>query len=111
MIGVKDVGTLLIGMGTGLGIGYMAPNLFKPSISIASGGVWTFSGFPANSALMSMGGGTSGIGSAPTSIGQTDANGKLVITGAPTIPAGNTVLYVVFVAANPEIFATTIVKS
>lgn len=68
---------------------------------------WSFSGFPPNVQLKSMGGGTGGIGSSPVVIGTTDANGNLVIQGGPDMPIGNTVLYAVFVATNPEIFAVT----
>ena len=102
-------GGLLVGLGAGLATGYYLPIMGKPKITI-QGSTWTFSGFPPFVPLMSMGGGTGGIGSAPIDIGQTDANGKLVLTGVPQVPEGNTVLYVVYVATEPSIFATVVIK-
>jgi hypothetical protein len=102
--------------GAGVALGYFLPALFKPKITISpnpatAGAIvtFTYSGFRPNSSLMSMGGGTGGIGSAPLNIGGTDQNGNLKIIGAaPDLQSGTKVLYVVFDAANPEIFATAI---
>lgn len=114
MVDRRVLGGFAVGLGVGLGGSLLVLTGGKPQISITGTGastVWTFSGFPPNVPLMSMGGGTGGIGSAPTNIGQTDANGVLVMTGAPAIPAGNTVLYTVFVATNPTIYAVAVIQS
>lgn len=102
--------------GAGVAIGYFLPALFKPKITISPNPVaagtmvtFTYSGFRPNSSLMSMGGGTGGIGSAPYNIGATDQNGNLQIVGAaPELPSGSKVLYVAFDTADPSIFATAV---
>jgi len=111
----------IIGLvGSGIAIGYVASTAFKPKITISpnpvTGGAivtFTYSGFPPNTALLSTGGGTNGIGSAPIDIGQTDQNGNMQIVGTAftNIPSGAKILYTVFAAGNPEIFATAIYKA
>jgi len=104
------------GLGAGVAIGYLLPSMFGPKITISPNPAakgqaitFTYSGFPANTALMSMGGGTNGIGSAPINIGQTDQNGNLQINGtAPDLQSGTTILYVIFAAQNPNTYATTV---
>lgn len=113
----KEAATGAIGAGIGLAIGYFLPMIIpKPKVAISPNPItpgqtirFTYTGFPPNASLMSMGGGTGGIGSAPYNIGAVDQNGNMTITGsAPNLPEGSVVLYVVFVATNPKIFATAL---
>ena len=103
MVAVIGAAGVIVGYVAGAGV------IGKPKITI-SGNTWTYSGFPALVPLMGMGGGTGGIGSAPVNLGGTDAKGTLVLTGMPAVPAGNTVLYIAFVATDPAIYATSVVK-
>jgi hypothetical protein len=110
----KEVAAAILGALAGLGAGYVLPSILpKPKIAVVTvGGQGTFkmSGFPPNTALMSMGGGTNGIGSAPYNLGSTDQNGNLTVSGAePSLPSGTVVLYVVYCAQNPKTFATAII--
>lgn len=108
---IQVLGAVVAGFGAGFATGYYLPYISGgPKITVV-GTTWTYSGFPANVPLMSVGGGTGGIGSAPINLGQTNANGTLVISGVPPVPAGNTVLYIAFVATEPSIYATTILKT
>ena len=114
---VKAIAALVIGLGVGLAAGYFVPMILpKPKVTISPNPVtpgqnvtFTFTGFPPNVSLLSMGGGTNGIGSAQINIGAVDKNGNLTITGpAPTnVIAGTVVLYIAFVATNPTINAST----
>jgi hypothetical protein len=118
MVNNAEVVVGILGIaGSGLALGYLAANTFKPKITISPNPVtpgalvtFEYSGFPPFTGLVSMGGGTNGIASGPVTIGSTDQNGNLQIVGpAPTnIPSGTKILYVAFDAANPEIFATAI---
>jgi hypothetical protein len=112
----RAIAAAIIGVGAGLAAGYFLPMILpKPKVTITPNPVvagqsvtFTFTGFPPNTSLMSMGGGTNGIGSAPMNIGATDSTGKLVITGpAPQLSPGIVILYIVFAAANPTIYAST----
>jgi hypothetical protein len=112
----KAIAAAIIGIGVGLAAGYFIPMILpKPKVTITPNPVtpgqtvtFTITGFPPNTSLMSMGGGTGGIGSAPLNIGATDSTGKLVISGAaPNLSPGSIVLYVAFAAANPTIYAST----
>jgi len=115
IVAIAAVGLL----GVGAALAYFIPPLFKPKITIspnpATPGTsltFRYSGFPHNIALMSMGGGNNGIGSAPYNIGQTDQNGNLTIVGeAPNLPHGTIILYGVFAAQNPNIYAWAIYNS
>ena len=106
-------------VGAGAALAYFVPQFFKPKITISPNPAtpntmvtFSYTGFPPNTALMSMGGGNNGIGSAPYNIGQTDQNGSITIIGAaPSLPSGTIILYAVFVAQNPTIYATAIYQS
>jgi len=111
----KAIAAAIIGIGAGLAAGYFIPMILpKPKVTINPNPIvsvqnvtFTITGFPPNTSLLSMGGGTNGIGSAPLNIGATDGTGKLVISGpAPKLTPGSVVLYVAFAAANPTIYAS-----
>lgn len=111
----KAIAAAIIGVGIGLAAGYFIPMILpKPKVTITPNPVvsgqnvtFTMTGFPPNTSLMSMGGGTNGIGSAPMNIGATDSTGKLAMTGpAPRITPGTVVLFVAFAAGNPTIYAS-----
>jgi hypothetical protein len=113
----KAVAAVIISLVAGGAAGALIPSLLKPKITISPNPVtagtlvtFTYTGFPPNTGLMSMGGGTQNIaGSGPIVIGQTDQNGSLQIIGtAPNLPSGIKILYVVFATADPSIFATAI---
>ena len=107
----------IVGAAGGAAAAYFLPSMFKPKITItpnpATAGqliIFSYTGFPPNTPLMGMGGGTRGIGSAPYNLGATDAAGNLQLQGpAPSnLIAGDIILYVVFAADDPRIFATAI---
>ena len=108
----------ILGAGAGLAIGYFLPQIIpKPKITISPNPAtpgenitFTFTGFPPNASLVSMGGGTNGIGSGLYNLGATDEQGNLVVTGPvpSNLTSGNVVLYVAFDAQNPAIFATAL---
>lgn len=65
---LQILGSVVAGFGAGFAAGYYLPYASGPKITVV-GTTWTYSGFPANVPLMTMGGGTGGIGSAPTNLG------------------------------------------
>ena len=113
----KAVAAVILSLAAGGVAGALIAPMFKPKITIeptpSPAGTmitFTYTGFPPNTGLMSMGGGTQNVvASAPYNIGQTDQNGNLQIIGAaPNLSSGIKILYIAYSVADPSIYATAI---